>query len=515
MNDNKILGIKHALFLGAFFLILGVRAQGKLELLPGSEKMYLDSKTQKHRLIGTVSFRYQGNTMYCDSAHYKEKLKKVWAYGNVHIIKDDINLYCDSLYYSGTLKFARLWGHVQVRDGEYKLTSDSVEYNANTGRAIYRNQGRIENSLNKEIITSKVGYFYPSTGSYFFSGKVKYKKEDLNMTTDTLQFSYEKQTTYFFGPTTIKNDSIEIKCERGVYRVDKQLGQLRNKVEIIQKDRKIFCDTSDYTELNQEFLGRGHVKVIENNEHLTLLGSRFYSTNKLEKSYLTGDALVFDTKQKDTLFIRADTLFMSKDSVENERKIIGQRKVKIYTKELQAIADSAQYTSSSGLLELYQKPILWAKNGELLADTVQAFMKDSLLDHALLTGHARAIMEVDSGLYYNQLAGQKITANFEKNLLKQAIVSGRAWTIYYPLEEIKTDSSLIRKRMGLNRLFASDIKVYLDSGEVTGLTYLEKPDGVFFPMDKIDKTEMFIDNFEWNEALRPKDPWEMSKRIRE
>ncbi|NBN98886.1 MAG: hypothetical protein EBV19_06550 [Flavobacteriia bacterium] len=79
--------------------------QGTLTLLPGSEKVYYDKTTQTHRLVGTVSFTYQGNTMYCDSAFYKEKEKIVRAFGHVHITKDDIDLYCDSLFYSGTHKF--------------------------------------------------------------------------------------------------------------------------------------------------------------------------------------------------------------------------------------------------------------------------------------------------------------------------------------------------------------------------------------------------------------------------
>ena len=57
--------------------------------------------------------------------------------------------------------------------------------------------------------------------------------------------------------------------------------------------------------------------------------------------------------------------------------------------------------------------------------------------------------------------------------------------------------------MGMNRLYASDLKVYLDSGEVTGITYFEQPDGVFYPMDKIDSKEQFIQNFELNFHLRP------------
>lgn len=77
--------------------------------------------------------------------------------------------------------------------------------------------------------------------------------------------------------------------------------------------------------------------------------------------------------------------------------------------------------------------------------------------------------------------------------------------MYYPLEEKeKTDTLVTIKRMGMNRFYASEIKVYMDSGEVVGVTYYEQPDGVFYPMDKIKKDEQFVKNFALNFALRPK-----------
>jgi hypothetical protein len=57
----------------------------------------------------------------------------------------------------------------------------------------------------------------------------------------------------------------------------------------------------------------------------------------------------------------------------------------------------------------------------------------------------------------------------------------------------------------MNRLFASDLRIYLDSGEVTGITYFDEPDGIFFPMNQIDTEEQFLPDFKWNALLRPKD----------
>ena len=506
---KKSLAFLLLVFLHVFIGNVVAYSQGKLELLPGSEKMYFDKNTQTHRLVGNVGFTYQGNTMFCDSAHYKENQKIVKAFGNVHITKDDINLYCDSMFYSGAQRFARLWGHVNVRDSEYKLTSDSAEYDSKTGKATYRNYGKIENSLNKEKITSKVGYFYPATRSYFFSGKVKYVKEDLSIATDTLQFAYEKQTTYFYGPTLIKNDSIQIKCERGFYNIEKQEGELRKNVEIAQKYRRIFCDTANYKELHQDFLGRGHVRMYENNQHLILFGDRFHSQNNVSATTLNGHALVVETGHKDSLFIHAETITMFEDSTKTERTVCANHKVKIFSKQIQAIGDSATYVSMAGTLILQKSPILWSNNGELKGDEIHVYLKDSVIDKAEVKGNATAILEVEKGIYYNQLSGKNILAKFKNSTLDNVKVNGNAWTIFYPVDEEANDTALVKTRMGLNRLFASELLVYLDSGEVSRITYFDKPDGIFFPIDQIDESEKRIQGFSWSPFLRPRNPWEM------
>ena len=56
----------------------------------------------------------------------------------------------------------------------------------------------------------------------------------------------------------------------------------------------------------------------------------------------------------------------------------------------------------------------------------------------------------------------------------------------------------------MNRLFAAELRIYLDSGEVRKITYFDKPDGIFFPLDKIDEKEKWISGFQWNPQLKPR-----------
>ncbi|MBL4861894.1 MAG: hypothetical protein JKY09_02605, partial [Crocinitomicaceae bacterium] len=222
--------LKSALVFSALFFIHGVTFSQNdiLELLPGSDKLEYDAITGIHRLSGNVNFKYQGNIMYCDSAHYYERNKVVRAYGHVHINKrDTLNLFCDSLFYNGRNRMAKLWGNVRVRDNEFKLTTDTLDYDAKKGHASYRHGGRVESIISKEVLTSKVGYFHPESKNFYFSHAVDYKGKDMTMTTDTLRYLYSQKTTFFYGPTHIATSDAKMYCESGWYNINTEEGSLQ------------------------------------------------------------------------------------------------------------------------------------------------------------------------------------------------------------------------------------------------------------------------------------------------
>ena len=505
---------KIALTLGAIFLFsyFASSQNNILELLPGAEKMGYNEKLGFHYLVGGVNFTYQGNTMYCDSAHYFDKSNEVKAYGNVHVTKEEINLFCDSLYYNGKTRKAKLWSKVRVRDLEYKLTSDTVEYDAKQALAIYRYGGKIESITSDEVLTSRIAYMYTDAKNFIFSGKVNYKAPDLKMTTDTLKYMYQKKIVQFYGPTNIKNKETKIYCEKGWYNTVTEDGTLYKKAKVIQENNIITGDTLIYQPQKGIMIGKGNVTIIDTTQKVELRGNYAYSNDKTNISYLTKKALALKFLEKssktgptiDTLFIHADTLFTVKDSTGKAELMKGYHHVKLFKNDMQAMSDSLVYDLKNGKMHLYYSPIIWSQNSELKSDSMEVLFKDTIIEKVNLYNHATVLMEIDSGKYYNQVGGKMIHAFFTNNELIRTDVNGNAKTVFFPENTEKSDTATIIKRMGMNRIYSSDIRVYLDSGEVKGITYFEKPDGVFYPMNQLNTEEQFIQDFKWNAALRPK-----------
>lgn len=502
---NSLNILKSALLYSALFLTTGFSfsQNSVLELLPGSEELEYDERTGIHHLRGNVNFKYQGNLMFCDSAHYHQKTDEVFAYGKVHINKrDTLNLFCDSLYYNGKSRMAKLWGNVRVRDNEYKLTTDTLEYNARKGQAFYHHGGKVESIVSQEKLTSRIGYFYPESKDFYFSKNVKYSGKELSMNTDTLRYFYSQKKTFFHGPTTIISQDNTMYCENGWYNTSTEEGSLQKNAWIKRPKEYISGDTLLYLPMEGISIGRGNVIYTDSSQKTTFRGDYAYLSDSLNYSYITGDALASKGMDEDTLHVHADTLYNYREDSLMIMKAYNN--AAIYSTTFQAKADSIIFIDTADIIELHREPIVWADSAELKGEFIDIELQDSIIHKVNIYNNASILMEVEPEEYYNQIYGKDMIAYFEENKLKQSFVYGNAMTVSYPENKESTDSTEVTERMGMNRLYSSDLRIDLDSGEIVGVTYLDQPDGVFYPMDQIKMDEKFIPGFSWKAALRPR-----------
>lgn len=499
----KLSIVRSALFIGALFLIVpNSLAQNTIELIPGSDELRYDGKTGLNTLVGNVSFKYQGNLMFCDSAVYHQKKQMIWAYGNVHINKrDTLNLYCDSLRYDGKEKMAKLKGNVRVRDQEYKLTTNELDYDAEKGQAAYYSGGRVEGSKTREVLTSRVGYYYPESKNFAFSNNVVYQGNDIRMTTDTLQYMSYQQKAYFYGPTNIEAKNALMYCESGWYQTSTEEGRLCRNAWISRDSSYISGDTLVYLPKTGSYEGIGNVYYMDSTENLAFTGNYAFGSDSLHYTLLTGNAIATKMMENDTLHIHADTLYNFKDDSTNILK--AYYGAATYSSQFQSRCDSLVYDKSKERIELFESPIVWAKESELKGSFIEMIVRDTIIDSVLIYDKGTILMEVEPEKYYNQIHGNDIKASFKNNELHRAFVYGNAMTIAYPEEDEKTDSTLVKHRKGMNRIYSGDIRVDLDSGEIIGIAYLKNVDGAIYPMKQIAKDEQFVPGFVWKGYLRP------------
>lgn len=505
-----------ALLISAVFIFNNpLYSQDLMELKPGADKLTFNRNTGEHKLVGNIHILYQRNEIYCDSASYFKGVNLLKLYGNVHLSKNDtLNLYCDSMHYNGISQIGKLWGHVKVRDREFKITTDTLTFDSKKDVATFFNGGKIENIKRKEEITSLCGYFYPKSKNISLSKIVNYTSSKTKMQTDTLRFQYNTKRIYFFSPTHIQQtDKTKIYCESGWMNSETEEFFIHKNAVITKPQKTLAADTLYAFEAKGLSGAYGHIRYEDSDKGVSFEGNKLFYSKKEKRSYLTKQPFISYKLKTDTLYVKADTLFLFHDSLDEIDYVKGYHQGKIYSTNLQGISDSIYYSKKNKVLTLYKSPYLWNKNAQINGKVIHLYIKDSILDHTEIIDKAVTITEVDSGKYYNQIGGRTMFAYFDlNNDLKKIDVQGNAQTIYYPEETNSKDSIIEITRKGMVRLYSSKINVYLDSGEFKKVIYADQADGIMYPMEKINAEEQYVVNFSWKPLLRPKNKKDFFKK---
>lgn len=507
MKKLNNISLSALILIGAFFsLSYNVLGQEKdfIELVKGADNITIDGKSNDIIITGHVMLEKDETTIYCDSAYYNALKNKVYAYGRIHLNKQDtLNMYCDSLHYNLNNDFAKLYSNVRIRDNEYKLTTDSIGYNLKENFGVYLNGGLITSITSKEQLSSKVGYFYPNLDQFNFRDSVIYKNEDYTVNADTLEFNGQTKIAYFFGPTTIEGDSSFIYCEKGWYNINNDIGVLEQNAYIQRPDIYIGADSLYFSAQDSIYIGKYHVDIRDTANNIAFRGDYAINNGKIKRGLITGHALALQYDEKDTLYIHADTLFNILDSINQPKIMLAYPSVTFFRGEMQGRCDSLVFNKKNGIMNLFYEPILWAKMAQLSSDTITIYEKDNEIRRAYLRKQALIITHVDSTKYYNQVSGTNMNAYFDSTEIRRVDISGNAKTIYFLEQEDENDTTIIITRKGMNRLYSSTISLGFEDGDIITATYRNKPDGVLYPMTQINKKEERVESFKWKPELRP------------
>ena len=476
----------------------------KIELL-GANKLKFDKSlgVQAQRLIGNVRFRHQGAVMSCDSAYLYEQKNTLNAFGNVHVNQGDtIHLYGNLLHYNGNTRIAEVRDSIRLRDGSMQLFTDILNYDRNTNVAEFFDGGKIINSENDNVLTSREGFYYATEKTFIFRDSVNLLNPEYNMVTDTLRFVNPTGVAYFFGPTYIYSEANTIYCENGWYDTENDVAQFNENAYILTEEQKLSGDSLYY---NRNLgLGRAYEQVLleDSVDAYAISGHFGEHLERSGESYVTGRALFMKYNQQDTLFLHADTLRARQDSISGDR-VLAYNQVRFYRKDLQGAADSLAYSGLDSVMTMYGNPVLWTDDLQITGDTISLFSKNEQLSKLLIYPKAYMVSEVDSSSY-DQIKGQRMTGHFRDNDLYRLDVDGNGQALVYIREE--TDDGKPGEVQGINQKECSSMQVYFQDREVQRIVYLTNPTGTYYPTDQFPEEKARYEGFSWQAYRRPENP---------
>ena len=218
--------------------------------------------------------------------------------------------------------------------------------------------------------------------------------------------------------------------------------------------------------------------------------------------FATDQALVKDFSQKDTLYMHGDSIKIYTFNINTDsvyRKVHCFRHVRTYRKDVQAVCDSLVFNSQDSCMTMYEDPIVWNGNRQILGEVIHVFMADSTIKRAHIIGQAFSVEKVDNEDHYNQISSKEMEAFFEEGAIREAFSYGNVLAVYYPIDD--KDTSIIV----MDYTETDTLKMYFSPERKLEKIWMPKASGTWYPLTQIPPSKRKLEAFAWFDDLRPVD----------
>lgn len=484
-------------------IFLSAQSSEKVQLIQAGSLEGMELNGEKlNKLVSNVIFKHEGAFLYCDSAYQYEKKNEIECFGNVRMVQgDSINLTGKKLLYNGNTKKAVVTESVVLKDKKMTLYTDYLEYDTKAKLASYNNGGKIIDEDN--VLTSKRGYYNTASKIFWFKKDVNLvnAKEKYTLTSDTLQYHTITKIATFRGPSKVTKENDILYADEGEYDTAKGRSRFTGKAKVESGSYVLEGDKLHFDELGKYGISEGNVVITSVENNIQVFGDLAHYWGKEGIVKITGNPLVKNSMADDTLFLVADTLISidrknPKDTTIQEKYLLAFHHVKIYKNDLQAKCDSLVYNFVDSTIYLYTDPVLWSGGNQIAADSINILMKNKKM-HQLHTNINSFIVSQDTIKHFNQVKGKKMVALFKNDKISRVDVSGNGQSIYYAMEDKKTEL------IGLNKADCSNIIIKFKNGELKTISYINKPDAKFIPPHEILEPETRLKGFKWRIEEKP------------
>ena len=448
-------------------------------------------------LVGNVNFRRDSMYMFCDSAHYYQKRNSFLAFGNVRMEQGDtLFLYGDYLDFDGVTNIARVRNNVRLIDKDIVLETDSLDYDRNRNLGYFFEYGVLRDETG--TLSSYYGDYNTDTRTAVFIDDVTLENSKFLLLSDTLYYNTNNKVATIVGPTNIYTGATEVYSEHGTYNTATREATLVERSVLYNGNKNVMADSIYYN------TGIGYSEVFGNiiytdTLNRNMITGEFAFLDEVKDSlYVTDRAVAVDFSQRDSLFVHSDTIWAvtyNQDTDSLYRLVKAHHKVRAWGRDMQAVCDSLVFDSRDTCMTMYNDPILWNGDLQLLGEVVKIYMNDSTVSWVNIINQSLYVEKLDSTIY-NQIRGKEMKFYFTDGQLSEMQVIGGVELIFYPLD---SDSTYI----GMNTTVAGRTIAYMKDRKVERVVIPKESKGVFYPMSKRPEDKRFLENFAWFDYVRP------------
>lgn len=509
-----------------------------IELMPGIQLLRFEQTDSGgiNKLLGNVSLKQGETMMYCDSAYFYFDRNDVEAFGNVRIIQPGSQAYSDYMRYVGNTKQAYMRGEVMLTDGKSSLWSDVVEYNVGTKIGTYANGGRLQDSTT--TVTSNSGIYNLQNKDARFTGNVEVNDPQYHIISEDMGYNTGTKLTNFYAPSVVTGDSSVLTTSCGTYDPITQTAHFTCRSSVLNKEQYIEADNLHNNRKTGIGWATGNVVSIDTQQKTTLYCGRVDFNERKRTALATIKPVMKQMNDKDSLFIRADTLFSApipkpEDTVrivktvgkgKNKKQVvivpadtmeadpnrpryfIAYHHVLIFSDSMQGKCDSLSYTEVDSVMRMMYNPILWSRKSQITGDTILLYLDSGKAKKVYVPNNSFVISMSgpEKAGFFDQVQGKTLTANFKNNAIHDMLVRPDAQVIQFSKDEHDA-------YIGVNEVNGERLKVRFKDEELDEIVFEKNVKQKMTPLTKADLPAMKLSRYQWHEQKRPKSLSELFK----
>jgi lipopolysaccharide export system protein LptA len=159
----------------------------------------------------------------------------------------------------------------------------------------------------------------------------------------------------------------------------------------------------------------------------------------------------------------------------DNRLAIARDSVLVLRNDLRATSDLLEYDREEGWAVLTGSPKIIRGQEIMQGDKISLFFQGGNINQVLVNDHAYTEIPADTlgGDRMNWMRGETMNLTLVDGQLHQAVITGQAEALYYPLEE--------GKQQGANRVSGDKITLWTRDGEVKRIKVSGGTEGTYYP----------------------------------
>jgi lipopolysaccharide export system protein LptA len=338
-------------------------------------------------------------------------------------------------------------------------------------------------------------------------GSVKVVRDTVTLTARRGKYFGNEKRAEGEGDVRMETKHIVLLADFGTYYLDDKKAFFHQNVRVIDSTTTIFSDELTYFEKERKSIAVHHVRVKNSENDVVLFGDYLEHFDETHYTKLTQEPrlMKIDTsasttagaKQKiDTLVVKSIVMESYDDST---KKLIATDSVEVVRGPLAAKCGVLYYFTKKDEITLFRQPILWYEDNQVTGDTISLDLEKNKLKYAHILNRAFAISLSDSAYpsRYNQLTGRTIDMEFVNEKLHEISVTRNAVSLYY-LYDGKDPN-------GANQTSGDAITMAFKNGKLDFIRVLKGIEGMYYPenMLKNNIEKYNLDGFNLR-ADRPK-----------